>query len=188
MTRLPWPSFFSPYIKVDCRDGPRFILRKPEKAFSIVVPDWDTRIKAVVKGFKVAEPNLETELRKKVRAIVENLDKHYAELQAHYQAAYLQFCSNPCSRRSNKALERANEEIRKMEFKLREIEIKTEKFLQLPTVPFEEEISGLVELKPKKFIFGERKRMAIVGLRGVQLRALLGDIYKLVSEFRHSTV
>jgi len=160
-------------------------LRKPEKAFSIVVPDWNTRIKAVVKGFKVAEPNLETELRKKVRAIVENLDKHYAELQAHYQAAYLQFCSNPCSRRSNKALERANEEIRKMEFKLREIEIKTEKFLQLPTVSFEQ--IPVFDLKPKKFLFGRRKRMAIRELRGFQVPALLGDIYKLVSEFRHST-
>lgn len=162
------PIFLSPYIKVDCLDAPRFILRKPEKAFSIVASDWNARIKALIKAFQKFEANLEVEVAKRVKAIVENLGRNYAELQAHYQAAYLQFAGNPCDKKANEALARANEEIRRMEFKLREIEFKTEKFVQS------------TELRKKK----ARER----GLKGLALHLerdsiIIDEIGKLVSEF-----
>jgi hypothetical protein len=122
-------GFSSPYIKVDCSDGPRFILRKPETAFSIIVPEGDKRISAILNALKIVEASIEVEMANKIHSIVENLDKNYAEVQAHYQAAYLSFCSSPCSKGANDALAKANAEIRSREFKLREIEIQTEKFL-----------------------------------------------------------
>ena len=163
-------GFFSPYIKVECRDGTRFILKEPEIAFSIVAPDWNVRIGAITKALKEAEVNLE--VKKKVKAIVEDLDKHYAELQAHYQAAYIQFSTNPCGKESNKALEKANEEIRNMEFKLREIELQTEKSLQ--------------SLAPKPPTPPKLKRMKVLKFQ-IPMKDI-GELDKRVSEFRHSAI
>jgi adenine-specific DNA methylase len=170
-------GFFSPYIKVECRDGTRFILKEPEKAFSIIAPDWNVRIGAITKALKETEVNLE--VKKKVKAIVEDLDKHYAELQAHYQAAYIQFSTNPCSKESNKALEKANEEIRTMEFKLREIELQTEKFLQ--------SLASRPPTPPKL----KRMKVLKAPMKMLKVPILMKDIEELdkrVSEFRHSAI
>ncbi len=118
--------FRSPYIKVDCSDGPRFILRNPEKAFLIAAPYWDTRIKSVIDIIKSSSGTIDAEVSKKFQVIAKDLGKNYAELQSHYQAAYLQFVAAPCSKEANASLAAANEEIRKHEFQLREIEIRTE--------------------------------------------------------------
>jgi hypothetical protein len=128
---LKWPTFVSPYIRVDCSDGPRFILRKPERAFGIMVTDWDARIKAIIKAFEAVGANMDLEVRKRIRSLAQNLGRNYAELQSHYQAAYLSFVAQPCSEQANDALTRANDEIRRLEFKLREIEIETERVITL---------------------------------------------------------
>jgi cytidylate kinase len=128
---LKLPSFFSPYIRVDCPDGPRYILKKPEKAFTIVAGDWEIRIKTLSMFFGEVEKNMNLDIAKRFRAIVENLGRNYAELQAHYQATYLQFAGKPCDKKAYKIYVLANEEIRGKEIKLREIEIKAEKVMKL---------------------------------------------------------
>jgi hypothetical protein len=77
--------FWSPYIPVKCPDGPRYILKKPENAFSIVASDWDVRLKALAKFYG----NQELGIKKKAESIVKDLTENYAALQAHYQQAYL---------------------------------------------------------------------------------------------------
>lgn len=133
---MKWPHFVSPYVRIDCPDGPRFILRKPEKAFRTITPDWSTRIRAVVRTLKLAEVNFDVETAKRFSSVAETLGRNYAELQMHYQNAYLHFVASPCSKDASEALGKANKEIRRLEFRLREIEIKTEK--------------NLVLIKPKK--------------------------------------
>lgn len=166
--QLKWPSFVSPYIKVDCPDGPRFILKKPERAFSIIAADWNARIKAILKAFKLAEANVEVEVAKRFKGLIENLGRNYAELQAHYQAAYLHFAGNPCSKEASQVLAKANDEIRRMEFKLREIEIKTEEILKV------------AKLREKREFKREYRGFKVVL---DEVSAILDDIEKLVSEF-----
>lgn len=186
-------SFLSPYIKIECADRPRFILRKPEKAFSIVAPDWDARIKAVLKTFQGAEVELGGALRKRVKATARDLDRNYAKLQAHYQAAYLQFASDPCGKKSNEALARGNEHIRTMEFKLREIEIGIARFVRRPPIPSSlVPREGEIRSRARKIAGRPRRerprpRKARIGVEGLVARAPpldYGYIEKLVSEFR----
>lgn len=124
-------GFHSPYIKVECPDGPRFILRNPEGAFSVAFADWDARIKAVIGAFQAVEARLEIGAAKKFKSLVQNLGKNYAMVQAHYQAAYLQYAANPCSKESNQVLAAANQEIRGLSTELKEIEITTEEVMEL---------------------------------------------------------
>lgn len=160
------PTFLSPYIKVDCPDGPRFILRRPERAFFIIASDWDVRIKAIAKALESIEPSLEID--KKFTSIAENLGKNFSGLQAHYQAAYLNFATNPCAKEAADFLENANEEIRRKEYNLREIEIKTEKALKLAR-------------EKRKNI--EEDLGFPLGIDEVSL--ILKDIKRLVSGFKH---
>jgi hypothetical protein len=113
--------FLSPYIKVDCPDGPRYILKNPEKAFAIIAPDWEVRVKALTKFYGEAEAGI----KKKANSIVKDLTENYAELQAHYQQSYIAFATNPCSKQAETVFNDANAEIRKKEFSLKELEIKT---------------------------------------------------------------
>ena len=83
------PSFKSPYIKVDCPDGPRFILKDPVKAFSIIASDWEARIGAVTEAIGDLETHFGLKVAKTLKSLGEALGNSYAELQAHYQAAYL---------------------------------------------------------------------------------------------------
>lgn len=149
------------------------VLRKPEKAFSIIVADWDARIKAIAKTFEVADAGLELEVAKKFKSIVEDLGKSYAELQAHYQAAYLQFAANPCGKEANNTLAKANNEIRRREFKLREIEIKTEQVMRLIKTGMKKELKR----EYRGFRFGTDA-----------ISAIEDDIKDLVSEFRRPLV
>lgn len=118
---------FSSTRKVDCPDGPRFILKHPEKAFAIAFPDWDVRINALVKFYNGSEAKVDPKIIKRVKSIVENLTENYAALQAHYQAAYLGWCGNPCSKEAEKAYNDAREKICEKEFALRELESSTSK-------------------------------------------------------------
>jgi len=119
---MTWP--FSSTIKVDCPDGPRFILKHPEKAFAITFPDWDVRVNALVKFFTGSQAKVDPKILKKTKSIVKNLTENYAALQAHYQAAYLAWCGNPCSKEAEKARDDANKMIREKEFALKEVESK----------------------------------------------------------------
>ena len=118
---------FSSTIKVNCPDGPRFILKHPEKAFAINFPEWDVRINALVKFYNAPEVKVDPKIVKRVKSIVENLTENYAALQAHYQAAYLGWCGNPCSKETEKAYNDAKEKICEKEFALRELESSTSK-------------------------------------------------------------
>lgn len=123
--------FFSRYIKVECPNGPRYILKKPDKAFSLVAPDWKLRTKSMVNFFNKAQGQLEIELANRTKSIVKNLTDNFAALQAHYQAAYIAFTCNPCSEKFEKAFIEANSEIREKEYILREVEVETRKFSEL---------------------------------------------------------
>jgi len=112
----------SSYIKIDCPDGPRYILKNPEKAFSIVIADWDANIKGLLKFLADTQVEIGGEIAKKARSIVEQLTEKYASLQAHYQAAYLNYVANPCSKEAEKTLKVANAEIREMASFIREVE------------------------------------------------------------------
>jgi len=170
--RLKWPRFSSPYIKVDCPDGPRYILKNPKKAFSIEVADWNARIKTIVKAFQVAKVNFELEIAKKFKSLVENLNQNYADLQSHYLAAYIHFAGDPCSEKANKALAKANEEIRQYEFKLREIEIMTEKSMK--------SIKPAMKQEPMREPTG-------FGFSLDAVSTVLDTLAELISEFGHST-
>jgi hypothetical protein len=127
--------FFSKYREVHCPDGPRLVLKDPKSAFSIVAPDWEARVNAVVKAFNDVEASADVQVAKKIRQLAQDLDSNYADLQSHYLAAYTEFAANPCPKESLDKLNKANEEIRQMEFKLREIETKTETLTKpAPTV------------------------------------------------------
>jgi len=124
--------YFSRYIKVDCTDGqPRFILKNPGTAFSLIAPNWEVRTKSMVKFFDKAQAELDIGLRNQAKSIVDNLTNNYATLQAHYQAAYLAFASNPCNMESEKAYHEANSYIMKKEFVLRKLEVETRTLSQL---------------------------------------------------------
>lgn len=118
---------FSSTIRVDCPDGPRFILKHPEKAFAINFPEWDVRINALVKFYNGPEAKVDPKVAKRVKSIVEGLTENYAALQAHYQAAYLGWCGNPCSKETEKAYNDAKDKICEKEFALRELESSTSK-------------------------------------------------------------
>ena len=106
-------------------DGPRYILKQPEKAFAITFPEWDARVEALVKFFTGDEAKVDAKIYKKTKSIVKNLTENYAALQAHYQAAYLGWCGNPCSKEAEKAYNDAKALICKKEFTLRELESDT---------------------------------------------------------------
>jgi hypothetical protein len=116
---------FSSTIKVDCPDGPRYILKYPEKAFAITFPDWDVRVNALVKFFSGAEAKTDSKIFRKAKSIVKNLTENYAALQAHYQAAYLGWCGNPCSKEAEKTYNDAKAMICKKEFALKKLESRT---------------------------------------------------------------
>lgn len=126
------PSLGSAYKEVKCPDGrPRFILKKPEKAFSIHAADWEARMKALVKAFEKIQAEVDVEIGKKVKSWVKELTEGYANLQAHYQAAYLMFASNPCSKESEEECQKALKEIRQKTFMLNKLEAKTKKLSSL---------------------------------------------------------
>jgi hypothetical protein len=116
---------FSSTIKVDCSDGPRYILKHPEKAFAITFPDWDVRVKTLVKFYSGSEAKVDPVIFRRVKSIVENLTENYAALQSHYQAAYLGWWGNPCSKEAEKAYNDAKAMICEKEFALKELESKT---------------------------------------------------------------
>jgi len=103
--------FFSSTKKVDCPDGPRYILKHPEKAFAITFPEWDVRVKTLVKRYSLSEGKAESKILKRTKSIVKNLTENYAALQAHYQAAYLGWCGNPSSKEAEKAYNDAKAKI-----------------------------------------------------------------------------
>jgi hypothetical protein len=143
---------FSSTIKVDCPDGPRFILKHPEKAFAINFPEWDVRINALVKFYNGSEAKVDPKILKRVKSIVENLTENYAALQAHYQAAYLGWCGNPCSKETEKVYNDAKNKICEKEFALRELESSTSKL--------DNEIKTKLRKKTKgKMKKGSAKRM-----------------------------
>jgi hypothetical protein len=116
---------FSSSIKVNCPDGPRYILKNPEKAFAIAFPDWDVRINALVKFFTGSEVKMDPKIFKRTKAIVKNLTENYANLQAHYQAAYLGWWGNPCSKEAEKAFNEATARICQKDFGIRKLESAT---------------------------------------------------------------
>jgi len=133
VVRLKWPKFISPYTRFDCPDGPKLVLKKPEKAFSVVAPDWEVRIKAIAEAFGKAQVDLGAELKKKFKTISDSIGERYVELQMHYLAAYLEFATNPCGRQANRNLTKANRDIRAMELRLRWIEVETERLMRQRT-------------------------------------------------------
>lgn len=118
---------FSSTIKVDCPDGPRYILKHPEKAFAITFPDWEVRVTALVKFYGGSEARVDPKVLKKTKSIVKNLTENYAALQSHYQAAYLGWCGNPCSKEAEKAYNEAKALICEKDFALKELENNTSK-------------------------------------------------------------
>lgn len=122
------PSIFSSTIRVDCPDGkPRFILRKPEKAFAIAFPRWDFRIDSLVKLFNKVEAKLDPQVVKQTKSIVDRLTENYATIQAQYQIAYLAWCGNPCSIDAEVAFNKERQKILQKEATLRKLEIETKK-------------------------------------------------------------
>lgn len=63
----------------------------------------------------------------RTKSIVKNLTENYAALQAHYQAAYLAWCGNPCSHESQKTFEQERKRISDKEFALKSLEEQTKK-------------------------------------------------------------
>ena len=123
--------FGSDYKEVLCSDGPRYILKKPDKAFSIAAPKWDLRIGGLLKYYTNVEASLDTGIKKEIQTMIKDLSENFATLQAHYQAVYLTFCANPCSKEAEKNCQEAMAEIRDKEYRLRELEVKTEKLDKL---------------------------------------------------------
>jgi hypothetical protein len=119
------PPLLSAYKEVKCPDGPRFILKEPEKAFSIHAPDWEARVKTLEKCLEKIQIDVDVEIKKKAKSIVKELTENYATLQAHYQAAYLMYASNPCNKKSEEECQEAMKEIRDKTFILSELETKT---------------------------------------------------------------
>lgn len=119
-------QFRSDHISVKCPDGPRYILKKPEKAFAIAAPDWDVRIKALVKFLDNVQVDVDAGVKKEIKSLVKDLSEKYAKLQAHYQAAYLTFWSNPCNKDTEKACQEAMASIREKDYALAAMEIKIE--------------------------------------------------------------
>lgn len=117
----------SSIIKVNCPDGPRYILKHPEKAFAIHFPEWNGRVKALVNFFSGSKAQVDPKIFKKTKSIVKNLTENYAALQAHYQAAYLGWCGNPCSKEAEKAYNDAKALICEKEFAIRKLESITSK-------------------------------------------------------------
>ena len=120
---------FSSNIKVDCPDGPRFILKHPEKAFAIAFPDWNVRIDSLVKFYSGSEVKLDPKVSKRTKSIVKDLTENYAALQAHYQAAYLGWWGNPCSKEAEKSYNDAKTIICEKEFALKDVESNTKKIV-----------------------------------------------------------
>ena len=73
---------------------------------------------------------MDPEVHKKTKSIVEKLTENYAALQAHYQAAYLGWCGNPCSKEAEKAYQDAKALICEKEFALKEIELNTSRITE----------------------------------------------------------
>lgn len=115
---------------MNCPDGPRYILKHPEKAFAIAFPDWDVRVNALVKSFVGSEVKMDPKIFRKTKTIVKNLTENYANLQAHYQAAYLIWWGNPCSKKAEKAFNEARAGICQKEFALKKLESATSKILK----------------------------------------------------------
>jgi hypothetical protein len=115
------PIFKSTY-KVDCPDGPRYFLKQPEKAFAITFPKWDARINALLKFYSENAAKVDSSISKETETIVKELTENYAALQAHYQAAYLGWCGNPCSKEAEKEYNAARKLISERDFTLRKIE------------------------------------------------------------------
>lgn len=99
----------SAYKKVKCPDGPRFILKEPERAFSIHASDWEVRVKALVKFFEKIQTDAEVGIKKRAKSVVKELTENYATLQAHYQAAYVMYASNPCDKKIRRRVSKSSE-------------------------------------------------------------------------------
>jgi hypothetical protein len=109
--------------KIPCPDGTiRLVLKNPEKAFAIAFPEWQGRIGAIVRFIGGTQGEANGSLSKRTESIVKELTEKYAALQAHYQNAYLGWCSNPCSIEAEKDYSDARKLILKKEMTLQEIE------------------------------------------------------------------
>jgi hypothetical protein len=108
--------------KVDCPDGPRYFLKQPEKAFAITFPKWDARINALVTAYGENAAKLGASISKDTETIVNDLTENYAAMQTHYQAAYLGWCGNPCSKEAEKEYNKTKNMILENDFTLRKIE------------------------------------------------------------------
>ncbi len=115
--------------RVDCPDGrPRFILKHPERAFLIAFPDWDVRIKALVKLYTGDQAKVDPHVLKQTKPIVKRLTENYATLQANYQMAYLAWCGNPCSPEAEENFNKERAKILRKESTLKKLEIATVTF------------------------------------------------------------
>jgi len=139
--------FGSDYKEVSCSDGPRYILKKPQKAFSIIAPNWDFRIKSLLTFYTNMEQSVDVGLKREIQTLIKDLSENYAALQAHYQAVYIAYCANPCSKEAEKTCQDAMAEIRDKEYRLRELEVKSEK---LDTLLINPQSGGLSTKKMRK--------------------------------------
>jgi len=108
---------FGSMKEVKCPNGPRFILKNPEQAFSFFFPEYKVLINGIIKELA----NVDIAVEKRVKSQVEGLSEDYAMLQSHYKVAYLTYCSNPCSDRAFEMLNKTNSDIRNRIFRLQEI-------------------------------------------------------------------
>ena len=106
----------------------------------------------------------------KTKSIVKNLTENYAVLQAHYQAAYLGWWGNPCSKEAEKAYNDAKALICEKELSLKKIELDTKKMLTEIKLKTKEKPSKKKEKKGKK------------GAE-ITIQPILGDVYKFVTEY-----
>ena len=138
---------FSPYIKVKCRDGPRFILKKPETAFTIAFPEWDVKVKSLIDFYNSIEVTATPEVHKKTKSIVEKLTENYAALQAHYQAAYLGWWGNPCSKKAEKEYNDAKAIICQKEFTLNQLELTTRALYEQSKKGYSASINDIISIE-----------------------------------------
>lgn len=112
----------SEYMVVDCPDGPRFILKKPSKAFAAQAPTLGVRVTASLGSLLHLQPKLDIDVQRKMQAVAGKFDEAYAKLQADYLAAYVAYATSPCDLEARKHLEDANAAIRRSEETLGKLE------------------------------------------------------------------
>jgi hypothetical protein len=108
--------------KIDCPDGPRYFLANPEKAFSIHFSEWDIRMSQLLNVLSRVSFSGNQNISVRTGTIVKDLTERYAALQSHYQAAYLGWYGNPCSKDAEHRYHEAKDLICAKELELTKIE------------------------------------------------------------------